>query len=50
MEEYAARMGEIINAYEVLVGKPEKKGRLVRPRRRLSIILKWILEKGCVLD
>jgi hypothetical protein len=33
-EEHAARMGEKRNAYEILVGKPEGKRPLGRPRRR----------------
>jgi hypothetical protein len=31
---YVARMGEKRNAYRILVGKPEGKGPLGRPRRR----------------
>jgi hypothetical protein len=31
---HVACMGEIINAYNILVGKPEGKSRLGRPRRR----------------
>jgi hypothetical protein len=38
-----ARMGEKRNAYRLLVGKPEGKRPLGRPRRR--IILGWILER-----
>jgi hypothetical protein len=34
-------MGERIGAYKVLVGKPEEK----RPLRRPKIILKWIFKK-----
>jgi hypothetical protein len=33
------------NAYRILVGKPEEKRPLGRPRRRWWTILKWILEK-----
>jgi hypothetical protein len=33
------------NAYTVLVGKPEGKKPVGRPRRRWGIIQKWILEK-----
>jgi hypothetical protein len=32
--EHIARMGEIRNAYNILVGKPERKRPLGRPRRR----------------
>jgi hypothetical protein len=32
--EYVARIGENMNAYRSLVGKPERKGPLGRPRRR----------------
>jgi len=31
---HVARMGEVRNAYNILVGKPEGKRRLGRPRRR----------------
>jgi hypothetical protein len=31
---HVARMGEKRNAYRILVGKPEEKGPLIRPRRR----------------
>jgi hypothetical protein len=37
-------MGEKRNAYRLLVGKPEGKSPLGRPRRRW-IILGWIMEK-----
>jgi hypothetical protein len=33
-EGHVARMGETRNAYRILVGKPEGKRRLGRPRRR----------------
>jgi hypothetical protein len=33
-EEHVARMGEIRNAYNILVGKPEGKRQLIRPSRR----------------
>jgi hypothetical protein len=32
--QHVARMGETRNAYRILVGKPERKGPLGRPRRR----------------
>jgi hypothetical protein len=37
-------MGEKRNAYRILVGKPEGKRSLGRPRRRWVDMLKWILE------
>ena len=39
---HVARMGEERVAYRVLVGKPEGKRPLGRPRRRWWIILGWI--------
>jgi hypothetical protein len=33
-ERHASRMGEKRNAYRILVGKPEEKGPLGRPKRR----------------
>jgi hypothetical protein len=46
-----ARMGEGINLYRVLVGKPEGKRPLGRPRRRCRMGLEWILGRlaaeGC---
>jgi hypothetical protein len=41
---YAERMGEKMNAYRILVGKPEGKRPLGRPRRRWMGNIKWILE------
>jgi hypothetical protein len=38
-------MGVKRNAYRILVGKPEGKRPLGRPRRRWEDIIKWILEK-----
>jgi hypothetical protein len=42
---HVARMGEKMNAYRLLVRKPEGKRPLRRPRRRwVDNILRWILE------
>jgi hypothetical protein len=40
-----ARMGDRRGAYSVLVGRPDEKRPLGRPRRRWEIILKWIFKK-----
>jgi hypothetical protein len=42
---HVARMGEKRNAYRKLVGKPERKRPLGRPRRSGWTILKYILER-----
>jgi hypothetical protein len=42
---HVARMGEKRNAYWLLVGKPEGKRPLGRPRGLWWIILGWILER-----
>jgi hypothetical protein len=42
-EGHVARIGEGRNLYRVLVGKPEGKKPLGRPRRRWENGLKWIL-------
>jgi hypothetical protein len=42
---HVARMGEKRSAYRLLVGKPEGKRPLGRPRRRWVDILGWILER-----
>ena len=42
---HAARMGEDRGVHRVLVGKPEGKRPLGRPRRRWRIILRWIFRK-----
>jgi hypothetical protein len=42
---HVARMGERRNAYRLLVGKPEGKRTLARPRRRWVDILGWNLER-----
>jgi hypothetical protein len=38
-------MGEGRGAYRVLVGRPEGRRPLERPRHRWRIILKWIFKK-----
>jgi hypothetical protein len=43
---HAARMGKKRNAYRILVGKPEGKRPLGRPRLCGWRILRWILEIG----
>ena len=48
---HVARMGEEREAYRALVGKPEGKRPLGRPRRRwLDNIRKDLQEVGCGLD
>ena len=42
---HVARMGEDRGVHRVLVGKPEGKRPLGRPRRRWGIILRWIFRK-----
>ena len=42
---HVARMGEGRGVYRVLVGKPEGKRPLGRPRRRWEDNIKWILRK-----
>jgi hypothetical protein len=42
---HVERMGEKRKAYIILLGKPEGKGPLVRPRRRWEDVLRWILER-----
>jgi hypothetical protein len=36
-------MGEMRSTYKIVVGKPEGKHPLGRPRHKWGIILKWIL-------
>jgi hypothetical protein len=43
--EHTVRIGEVRNAYKVLIGTPEGKRPFGRPRRRGRIILKWIFIK-----
>ena len=42
---HVARMGEDRGVHRVLVGKPEGKRPLGRPRRDRRIILRWIFRK-----
>jgi hypothetical protein len=42
---HVARMGEKRNARRILMGKPEGKRPLGRPRRRWGTILKWIFDR-----
>jgi hypothetical protein len=42
---HVARMGEVRGVYSALVGKPEGKSPLGRPRRRWGIILRCIFRK-----
>jgi hypothetical protein len=42
---HVARIWEKRNAYRILVGNPEGKRPLGRPRRRWIIKLEWILER-----
>jgi hypothetical protein len=42
---HVARMGERRGAYRVLVGKPEVRRPLGRPRHSGRIILRWIFRK-----
>jgi hypothetical protein len=42
---HVERMGDKTKAYRLLVGNPEGKSPLGRPRRRWGIILGWILER-----
>jgi hypothetical protein len=51
---HVARMREKRNAYRLLVGKPEGRRLLEKPRQRWVDILRWILERDrmgwCGLD
>jgi len=42
---HVARLRERRGVYRVIVGKPERKRPLVRPRRRKKIVLKRIFKK-----
>jgi hypothetical protein len=42
---YEARMGEMTNAYTILVGKPEGKIPLGRPRSKRKGNIRWIFVK-----
>jgi hypothetical protein len=42
---HVAQMGANTNAYKILVGKPEGKRPLARPKCRWVIILKWVFER-----
>jgi hypothetical protein len=45
LAEHVARMGVMRNSNKILVGNPEGKSPLGRPRRRWEKILKWIIGK-----
>jgi hypothetical protein len=45
MNRACSRNGEKMDAYRILVGKPEGKRPPGRPRRSGWIILKWILDR-----
>jgi hypothetical protein len=42
---HVAQLGEGRGVYRVLVGKPERKRPLGRPRHRWGIILRWVFRK-----
>jgi hypothetical protein len=42
---HAARMREMRNAYNILVGKFEEKRPLGRPRRKWEVIVEWLVRK-----
>jgi len=42
---HVARMGEGRGVYRILMGKPEGKRPLGRPRRRWEMIFRWIFRK-----
>jgi hypothetical protein len=44
-EGHVARMGEMGNVYNMVVGKLEGKRPLGRPRRRWYFNIEWILQK-----
>jgi hypothetical protein len=39
---HVALMGEMRNAYKILVGRPEGKRSLRRPRHKWEVILEWL--------
>jgi hypothetical protein len=43
---HVARMGEVRGAYNILVGRPEGRKQLGRPRRRWEDNIRWILGKS----
>jgi hypothetical protein len=43
---HVARMGEGRGVYRILVGRPESKRPLGRPRRRGRLTLRWTLRRG----
>jgi hypothetical protein len=47
--EHVARMGEMINAYTILVGKPEDKRPLGRPRCRWEDIKMGLRKQGLMV-
>jgi hypothetical protein len=42
---HVTRMGDVRGEYNILVGKPEGRRPLGRPRRRWEVTLRWILGK-----
>jgi hypothetical protein len=42
---HVVRMGERRCAYKILVGRPERRRPLGRPKRRWRIILEWVFKK-----
>jgi hypothetical protein len=47
---HVARMGEVRSAYNILVGKPERRRPLVRPRRRWETNIKMNLRETAFED
>jgi hypothetical protein len=46
MDGKVARMGEIINAYNIFIGKPERKRSLGGPKRSWEDNIRMVGEKG----